>query len=30
MDMFSVDHDPIAVNDLFDIHKYFMKRNDAK
>ena len=25
---FSVDYDPIAVDDILDIHNYFMKRND--
>ena len=27
---FSVDYDAIAVNDILDIHKYLMKKNDKK
>ena len=26
---FSVDHDAIAVNDILDIHKYLMKKNNT-
>ena len=25
---FSVDHDAIAISDIFDIHKYLMKKNE--